>query len=455
MTDEHAEPETIEGSTTTALAEIPVEERNLRGLELADSMFPQKQRDQIAALLTIPANSPALMPYLALCVGEGFSPWANHVWLIPKKVKVPSEDGNAEVEVTKHIPMVGRDGLLHKARQSKGRAGGFRGLKFGVVCERDTFEVFEDGSFDGPAVMHRYASKPTQFDEGVAPDRYRGRIIGAWAKCFVEGEPPTFYFASLREHGRLRHVWEWNDAVKGRRPLYHAPGGGVTFDAMAQVDNGASAKITVQNRPVEEWEGAWDYLSTMILKAAQSYVLRIALGVTGFVPADELRSVEEWQNEPLRVENVHESMAVADFDFDTLAVSEELRERLRVAIDAANAADPFSWAPAKCDMVLSGRPESDLEAIAGQIEEENSIRAARAEKVEQARAEREEADAAAEAQRVERAAEAEAHPELPELLRRRDELVGQVEAAEDPDVKAGLRARLDQVEMQIRAIRGE
>lgn len=775
MTEEHAEPETIEGTATSlVLADVPVEERALRGLELAGSMFPMEARQQIAALLTIPAESPALMPFLALCVAEGFSPWANHVWLIPKKIKVPATDGDGDVEVVKHIPMVGRDGLLHKARQTKRRPGGFKGLKHGVVCERDTFEVHEDGSFDGPVVLHRYASKPTEFGEGVDPGRYRGKIIGAWAKCFVDGEPPTFYFASVREHARLKAMWAWNDQAKRRTPLFHAPAGGVTFAEFSSIEGGGR----MRNRPVEEFEGAWDYLSAMILKCfdedtevltdrgfqrfaevtgrvmqvtedglepvlaqpfaqdyegpmvtfesddlnfsvtpnhdmvtttgtveagemyelarsraqhriprivkdgrqdhpgytddrlrlagyaladgtltgrqaiisvsrerkvraldrlglhhrrrdvplplpgvvvtrtaqtafhfkrqliepivthgkvvdvdaalrlsqrqlrvlvdawiefdgtvrsertryvytsrddhaaafevlavaagysvgirrarygalsgrpnfqikvsprdampvrrwnrryhtatgvgearkglelrestgkvwcvtvpsgrvvvrragfsmvcgncAQSYVLRIALGVTGFTPADELRDVREWQEAPLRVENVQEAEAAArEFDFGTLAVSEELRERLERAIAEANGADPFSWAPAKCDMVLSGRPEAELEQIAGQVEEQNGIRAAKAQKREDAKADREARAAAVAEERAAREAEAEAHPSLPELLARRDELASQVDAAEDPDVKAGLRARLDQAEMQIRAVRGE
>jgi hypothetical protein len=87
-------------------------------------------------------------------------------------------------------------------------------------------------------------------------------------------------------------------------------------------------------RPMQEWDGAWDYTSTMILKSAQSYVLRIALGVTGFVPVDELRDVEEWQEAATR-DDTPASRVVGlrcrpMFDFEALGLDRpETTERLR------------------------------------------------------------------------------------------------------------------------------
>lgn len=396
------EAETVTG---TALDVVPVEDRNLRGLEIARSVFPPEDMRKIAQLLAVPDDSPALEPFLALCVAEGFSPWANHVWLIPKKVKVPAADGEGEQEIVKHLPMVGRDGLLHRARNTKGRPGGFRGIRSNVVCEKDTFEVRDDGW--ETHVLHEFASKPTAFDEGVDPGRYRGKILGAWAKVYVDGEPPTFYFASVREHARLKQVWAWNESRKRRTPLFHAPDGKVTFEEF--VDGR-------RMRPVQEFEGAWDYLSTMILKSAQSYALRIALGVTGFVPADELRSVEEWQQDA-QPERRAEPPAQAGFDFEQLP--ESVRDRVREAVEAMNERQPHAWSAAKCDMVLKGRSAAELERVAEQIEAELGI---------------------VDAQVVD------------ELADRRAVIQAQIVAAEeadDQDALAGLSAQLDQVNAEI------
>lgn len=439
-----------------ALALVPVEERGIRGLSLATQMFTPEEREQVAALLSVPKNSPALLPYLALCIAEGFSPWANHVWLIPKKVKVPSADGSGEVEETKHLPAVGRDGLLHKARMTKGKVGGYRGMTFNVVCERDTFEVEYTGDeMTDPKVMHRFASKPTTFEEGEAPDRYRGRVIGAWAKLRIDGEPPVFYYANLREHGRLRHVWAWDDAARRRKPLYHALNGGVTFSEMAQNAQGQ----TVQLRPVQEWEGAWDYLSTMILKSAQSYVCRIGLGVTGFVPVDELRDVEEWQNTPTAQQAATGSVAIEAFDFAKLDVPDELRERLQKAIDTANELDPFSWGPAKCEMVLHGRTADELASIVEEVERQNDLREQTIAKQAGQPAEEPIADAEVveDAPAPTTATVDEATAERIEFLRgRARELRAHIEAAEEAGDETGAsRADLDQIEAEIAMLGGQ
>lgn len=370
-TKERATMGTIgEHGSSSVLDLVPVEERNLRGMQLAEQMFSEEERTQLASMLSVPSNSPALLPYLALCIAEGFSPWANHVWLIPKKVRIPAKDGQEAREEEKHIPAVGRDGLLHKARQTKGLPGGYRGMQFAVVCEHDTFEVEYTGDIaTDPKVLHRFATKPTEFAADESPDRYRGRVIGAWAKLFLDGEPPTFYFANLREHGRLQQVWAWNDAAKKRHPLYFDEEGRKTFGEFGP--NG-------QRRPVQEWAGAWDYLSTMILKAAQSYVCRIGLGVTGFVPVDEMRDVKSWQEEasPATVEGA----VIEAFDFAALNVPAELRERLQRAVEAANAQEPYSWGPAKCEMVFTGRSADELAGLVEQIEDENDLREQRAAK---------------------------------------------------------------------------
>jgi hypothetical protein len=444
---------------SSALDLVPVEERNLRGLELADRMFDQHAREQVAQLLAVPADSPALMPYLALCIAEGFSPWANHVWLIPKKVKIKAANGEEEREETKHLPAVGRDGLLHRARQTQHlrAVGAFRGLRANVVCEHDTFEVEDDG--ENVRILHRFASKPTEFPDGESPDRYRGRVIGAWAKLKQADLPSTFYFANLREHGRLRHVWEYNESARRRQPLFHAPGGGVTFASMSPLPGGGAER----NRPVQEWEGAWDYLSTMILKSAQSYVLRIGMGVTGFVPVDELRNVEEWQEGAADAAADVVAGSVAEFDLRGVLgpeTSADVAERVERAITAANAQDPFAWPPAKCEMVLSNRSESELLSIVEQIEGENEQRDVRADRASKPAAaapkpEPEPEPAGDPAREGEiQDADVVGESELDRLRALADDLARQISSARSETEEAHARVELEQVETRIRELGG-
>lgn len=420
-----------------ALATIPEEERDLRGLELAERHFPMERREQIAAFLEVPADNPAMLPYLAWCAGNGFSPIAGHVWLIPRKIK--GKDGGEERTVYK--PAVGRDGLLHRARSTRGKGpGSFKGMKFGVVCERDTFE-FEDGThLDAPRILHRFASKPTVFEEGEAPDRYRGTVIGAWAICYIDGEPPTAYYAPLREHGRLRQVWAWNPDANGRRPLFFtADGERHTFAPRAEDGT--------PHRPVQEWDGAWDYLSTMILKAAQSYVLRIGLGITGVVPVDELRDTNAWsegrdrgESQPAFVEPPTNVIDLAELLPDA---DSEVRDRLQQAVDTANEQEPFSWGAAKCEMVFTGRSEDELRGFVEQIERENDLR------------EQHRQQAAEEGEPVD-AVIVEESPELAALetqleLARRD--LGAAEPGSEEETV--MRAEVDRLEARVRDARGD
>lgn len=414
---------------------IPLEERELRGLELAEKHFPMERRAQVAQFLDVPADSPALLPYLAWCASLNLSPIAGHVWLIPKKVK--GRDG--ESDRMTYRPAIGRDGLLHKARETKGQPGGYRGLRANVVCEHDTFEVEDDG-FD-VKVLHRFAHKPTEFDEGVSPDRYRGRVIGAWAKCFIDGEPPTFFFANLREHGRLRQVWDWNPSARKRAPIYLDAAGKRTWDEFDATG--------MRHRPLQEWEGAWDYVSTMILKAAQSYVLRIGLGVTGVIPIDEMRA-------PVGADTGEAASGggfVAGGDLAgepdlSFIAQDDLRERFERAIETANEQEPFSWGPAKCEMVLKGRSDSELYAILEAIEQENDLREQRlaGESVVDAEVVEEKADAAPELTDEQR--------EQADALRHReaDLIAAQDEAEAGSEEMAQITAELDRVQAELKSL---
>jgi RecT family len=321
---------------------IPDDERELRGIELAERAFPPERRKPIAAFLEIPPDDPALLPYLAWCASLKLSPTSGHVWLIPRKIK--AHDGQPEKTIWK--PAIGRDGLLHKARLTKGSAGGYRGMQFGVVAEHDVFEVEYVGQLESdPVVVHKFASKPTEFAKDVSPDRYRGRTIGAWAKAYIDGEPPCFYFASIREHGKQQQAWDYDLSTRTRKRLFLDGDGKTTFEPTG--------------RPKMEWSGAWEYTSAMVLKAAQSYVLRIGLGVTGVVPVDELSDPRAYssgtdESEPHGIV-VPEAPAEIDFGDDPI-----LAERLRDALDEANRLQPGTYLPQKVRLLLAASSPSEV-----------------------------------------------------------------------------------------------
>jgi hypothetical protein len=376
------------------------------GFDLAQQIFPPAKRKAIATFLQVEPDDPALLPYLAVCASYGLDPVMGQIWLIPQKAR--GRDGTEGER--KYRPAVGRDGFLATAR----RDGRYRGMQYGVVCEHDVFEVAYDETLsrtDLPVIVHRFANKPVAFDEGEAPDRWRGRILGAWAKCYVEGQPTTFYFAPIREHMKLRH-----------------------------------------NRDgTVEPEGSWSYTSTMILKCAQSYVLRIALGVTGVVPADELR-------EQSSIEGSVESEVIeaADFDWDGLAEHSQadpmVITALRGAVEHIETLAPMSWPAAKLDMVTGGMGEDDLIALAARITHEAEVLASRAQSSAAGRSGPPEGDAPSgqeppaegltEAQRESAAALKRRAGELEEQLNEPDV------SAEDAEV---LAAELDVVEKQITA----
>lgn len=338
--------------STTEL-DVRPEEQALRGFEIAERMFTPERRASISKFLNVGEDDPVLLPYLVTCATYGLSPIMGEIWLIPQKVTV--RDGDSEKKEDRYRPAVGRDGFLSIARRDKR----YRGIMGAVICEHDTFEVEYSGNLESdPKVLHRFASKPTVFEPGASPDRYRGRIIGAWAKALIDGQPPQFYVASIREHGKMEQAFRWGQA-KGERVWIWLDEDG----KRTEEDTGVPAMVPA---------GAWDYASAMILKAAQSYVLRIGFGITGLAPADEIVLDADEQRKTERGEGPS-SFAVADYDWSDFPAPEELRERLIAAVDAVNELAPMSWSPAKIDMVLRGRSETELAERIVEIEAEAEV----------------------------------------------------------------------------------
>src|SRR5215212_3074544 len=324
---------------TDAELVVPQSERAFRSLELAERHFPPDRLRRVSDYLHVQPDNPALLPLVALCAQNGFSPTEGVVNLLPRKVI----GGDGQSVETVWEPVIGRDGLLNLALRTVREPAGYRGMAFGVVCAGDpSFEwEFIGEPMTDPLVLHKALPKPDSFADDVDPAEWRGEVLGAWAKTYWDGRPPIFYYANIREHGR------------------------------SEMEKDAEGRETGR----EVWSDFWQYTSAMALKCAQSYALRVGGGVTGFVPIDELKDLRSWQ-EGLRLPGGvfiggGDDAPAPEFDWTSIKDA-RLRKRLRAAIAAANERDPFAWSPAKQAMVLPSRPPAELRAIVAEIEAENA-----------------------------------------------------------------------------------
>lgn len=313
-------------------------ERPTGPLAVAEAVYSPTERAAIAKFLNVGAEDTALVPFLAIANQLDLSPIHGEIWLIKGRRK----EGGQYVDF--YRPAVGRDGLLKHARTK--HKDTFGGLRFGVVCANDTFEVEDDG-WD-TKVLHRMASLSAA-TAGEHESRWRGKVLGAWAKLyFKDGRPPLYYFAAAHEHVKVE------DKV-------------------------------VNGNPTKVFAGAWTYISTMIVKSAVSYVLRIGFGVTGVVPFDELRvddpqmaggdtGVEEFGGsggEGTADLGEDPNPKNAEFIEFLEGVPEELRTELTIALEQVNELAPFSWTPAKVRMRLgSDCDEEKARQVLAEVEGE-------------------------------------------------------------------------------------
>lgn len=309
---------------STDLAERPL----ANPLAKAEAQFSPEEREQIAKFLNVSAADTALVPFLAIASQLELDPFRGEIWLIKGRRK----DKESGQYVDFYRPAVGRDGLLKYARDQKT----FKGIRFGVVCANDTFEVEDDGW--ETKVLHRMASLGSSAEKGHE-SRWRGAVLGAWAKLyFRDDRPALFYYAPAHEHVRTR-------IKDGER----------------------------------EFEGAWSYTSTMIVKSAVSYVLRLGFGVTGVVPFDELRVDDpqmageapehEWGG---NTGSLDEDPDVANAEYvKGLDIEDDTKDTLIEALSNLNELAPFSWTPAKLRMRLgSDCDEPKAKAVLSEVEGE-------------------------------------------------------------------------------------
>lgn len=307
---------------STALAES-----RANPLALVGGTFSDEEVGAIAKFIGVAADDPAFRPFLAVAASLDLSPLNGEIWLIKGRRE---EHGNW---VDFYRPAVGRDGFLAKAEEKPT----FAGIRSNTVCANDTFEIEDDG-FE-VKVLHRFKSLSPGAEKGKE-SRYRGPVIGAWAKLFFnDGRPPLFYFAPAHEH--------------------------------------VKTKVKDGNR---EFQGAWSYTSAMCEKAAQSRVLRLGFRLTGAVPVDEIRADDPQMAAqspsgaaPADAESLGDDPDQANTAFlDGLdQVAEATRRDLAIALEALNDLSPFSWTASKLRMRLGSECDQErAEEVLAEVEGE-------------------------------------------------------------------------------------
>lgn len=125
-------------------------------------------------------NDGEIAYFLEVCNSLGLNPWTREVWA-----------GKGKGDNPRLLIMVGRDGLLRKARENPH----YRGYDSDVVRAGDTFKRVEP---DPSAVTLRGRAGIVHTYEGVP--KQRGVIVGAWCAVDLDGQPPRFFFADWDEY---------------------------------------------------------------------------------------------------------------------------------------------------------------------------------------------------------------------------------------------------------------
>ena len=182
--------------------------------------------------------------------------------------------------------IVARDGLLAIAN----RYDDFGGLEGDVIYATDTIARTREDGF-----IHLYPEIP-------AEERLKGSIVGAWCRCFREGRMPTFFLAKFASYNRPNMKKTWGK-----------------------------------------------YPDAMILKCAESMVLRKQFSITGLVPEDEVGARYDEQ-----IGGVVESDQLPAGQEPDWGPDEDLAKRLQIAFAEANRVRPGSFLPQKIRLQLAG-----------------------------------------------------------------------------------------------------
>lgn len=163
----------------------------------------------------------------------------------------------------------------------------YEGMEGDVVYGTDTIARTKEEGF-----VHLYT-------EIAAGERLKGDIVGAWARCFREGRRPTFFLAKFSSYKRSNKVWT-------------------------------------------------SYPDAMILKVAESMVLRKQFSITGLIPEDEVGARYDEQ-----LGGVIESDRPVSQEPEW-GPDEDLAQRLQLAFAEANRVRPGSFLPQKIRLQLAG-----------------------------------------------------------------------------------------------------
>lgn len=135
------------------------------------------------ALLPPEATDADLYFLFQLAGRYGLDPFAKEIWLVP----MPGKNGGPK----KVAPIIGRDGMLKVANDSPL----YRGNRSEAVYENDSLEktsepfVLPDGNYS--FVRHSFK---------MGAQENRGKLVGAWSEVYLEGRPPSFFYAPLAQY---------------------------------------------------------------------------------------------------------------------------------------------------------------------------------------------------------------------------------------------------------------
>jgi phage recombination protein Bet len=170
---------------TTAEAGRDVTVRQYGELDVGRPAYLEYSKERVElirrTLLPKEANDNDLFFLLELSSRYGLDPFAREIWIAKMKGKSGEQGGIAV--------FVGRDGLLSLAE----RRPGYRGFRNEAVHKGDTFkklaQAVEQPDGTWTYVQHEYGH-PAE----------RGELVGAYAEVYVDGRPPTYFFAYLDEY---------------------------------------------------------------------------------------------------------------------------------------------------------------------------------------------------------------------------------------------------------------
>lgn len=258
-------------------------------------------RAKLAGYLEVPDEDPVIDAYAAVCEEYGFGLFSGKVWI--DEERIGARDGSDGA--VRRKPAMGRDAFLDVAKRDE-RYGG---MEFDVVCANDEFKKQTKSGV--PKVTH-VVDSPLMED--------RGEIAGAYCIVYVTGRKPTYFFAPIDEYAK-------------------------TDDDGKYID-------------------FWKYVSAMIIKCAQSAALRLALGITGVVPADEARREDRGGAE------TEEPSETSEEFIRSLDLPEETRDALVATTRKANDESPNSWSLAKLKMRLAATGKDGADEVLAEISRE-------------------------------------------------------------------------------------